>query len=293
MGNGATGRRSSSAPSTPPTPPWLKCCLYGIVIVGLLTVTVNGQENKGKDVKNLIGDKCNKTEDCHFVGAVCGLTKHCECDEKVPISNHIDQCGKPAKINETCSFNEQCEAVTERTECKFGTCACIYEQTAVLRGDGTYECIAEKNEVKPVKYIDPAMIGILVAMFLMFITICVVLRLFSRARWRENRTIFNTPNPRLMNVSLLRDSKLLHERRGSRGSVRGPSRQPSMASLRPHSPNSQAGSRRGSQDGGSSNASGASTKSTKSPPRGHHHHHDHNNATVTTPMLESVTVEVS
>uniref|UniRef100_B3P5J8 GG12031 n=1 Tax=Drosophila erecta TaxID=7220 RepID=B3P5J8_DROER len=66
---------------------------------------------------------------------------------------------------------------------------------------------------------------------------------YSKARWRENRTIFNTPNPRLMNVSLLRDSKLLHgqERRGSRMSVRAPSRQPSMASLRPHSPNPSLG----------------------------------------------------
>lgn len=64
-----------------------------------------------------------------------------------------------------------------------------------------------------------------------------------RARWRENRTIFNTPNPRLMNVSLLRENKLLHgqERRGSRMSVRIPSRQPSMASLRPHSPNPSIG----------------------------------------------------
>lgn len=123
----------------------------------------------------------------------------------------------------------------------------------------------------PETYIDPAMIGVLIGMALMFIIICVVLRLFSqyvsiniykytylhvlntfnssnmqwffRARWRENRTIFNTPNPRLMNVSLLRESKLLHgqERRGSRMSVRVPSRQPSMASLRPHSPNPSLG----------------------------------------------------
>lgn len=66
---------------------------------------------------------------------------------------------------------------------------------------------------------------------------------YFSARWRENRTIFNTPNPRLMNVSLLRDNKLLHgqERRGSRMSVRLPSRQPSMASLRPHSPNPSLG----------------------------------------------------
>lgn len=40
--------------------------------------------------------------------------------------------------------------------------------------------LAVKNTVQPEKYVDPAMIGILVAMFLMFITICVVLRLFSR-----------------------------------------------------------------------------------------------------------------
>lgn len=45
-----------------------------------------------------------------------------------------------------------------------------------------------------------------------------------------------------MNVSLLRE-KPGHgqERRGSRMSVRLPSRQPSMASLRPHSPNPSLG----------------------------------------------------
>lgn len=60
--------------------------------------------------------------------------------------------------------------------------------------------------------------------------------LIYRARWRENRTIFNTPNPRLMTVSLLREKK--NERRGSReGSCKGlPSREPSMTSLRQHSP---------------------------------------------------------
>nr|CAD7424642.1 unnamed protein product [Timema monikensis] len=114
-----------------------------------------------------------------------------------------------------------------------------------------------------------------------------------KARWSENRSIFNTPNPRLMNVSLLRDSKLLHgneQRRGSRSSVRGPSRQPSMASLRPHSPTGSQGSRRGSKT--SSINSGTSTRSPKSPTR-----LAVNNTTTTanntvTPVLESVTVEV-
>ncbi|KAG5669865.1 hypothetical protein PVAND_000156 [Polypedilum vanderplanki] len=73
-----------------------------------------------------------------------------------------------------------------------------------------------------------------------------------------------------MNVSLLRDNKLLHggERRGSRMSVRMPSRQPSMASLRPHSPNASIGSRRGSRN--SSNASAASMRSTRSSFAIHH-----------------------
>ena len=35
--------------------------------------------------------------------------------------------------------------------------------------------------------------------------------LFSRAQFQENRSIFNTPNPRLMNVSLLKDSKSYHK----------------------------------------------------------------------------------
>lgn len=56
-----------------------------------------------------------------------------------------------------------------------------------------------------------------------------------RARFRENRSIFNTPNPRLMNASLFKDSKLLSpargDRRGSKASVRVPSRAPSVTSV--------------------------------------------------------------
>lgn len=232
------------------------------------------------------GDRCNNTQECGFVGSECDAAKkQCLCISDLPITNHIDRCGKEATINETCSFNAQCEATTERTECRDGRCGCRFEMTPLFRSDGIVECIAVQNPTVPTQYVDPAMIGVLVGMALMFIIICVVLRLFSKARWRENRTIFNTPNPRLMNVSLLRDSKLLHQdRRNSRGSMRGPSRQPSMASLRPHSPNSQ-GSRRGSK--GSSNASATSLRSNKSPPEGYA-----SASAATTPMLESVTVEV-
>ncbi|XP_018799191.1 PREDICTED: uncharacterized protein LOC108975281 isoform X1 [Bactrocera latifrons] len=190
------------------------------------------------------GDKCENTLECGFPGSICDAKKKsCQCTEDLPVTNHIDKCGKEAAVNESCFFNEQCEVKHYQTECRDGRCACRYEMMPFWGKDGTVECKGRGDKRGPETYIDPAMIGVLVGMALMFIIICVVLRLFSQARWRENRTIFNTPNPRLMNVSLLRDSKLLHgqERRGSRMSVRAPSRQPSMASLRPHSPNPSLG----------------------------------------------------
>ncbi|XP_017477953.1 PREDICTED: uncharacterized protein LOC108367767 [Rhagoletis zephyria] len=190
--------------------------------------------------KKKFGDKCDGTLECGFPGSICDAKKKsCQCTEDLPVTNHIDKCGKEAAVNESCFFNEQCEVRHYQTECRDGRCACRYEMQPFWGKDGTVECKGRGDKRGPETYIDPAMIGVLVGMALMFVIICVVLRLFSQARWRENRTIFNTPNPRLMNVSLLRDSKLLHgqERRGSRMSVRAPSRQPSMASLRPHSPN--------------------------------------------------------
>ncbi|EDV90747.1 GH14008 [Drosophila grimshawi] len=225
-----------------------------------------------------------------------------------------------AAINESCFFNEQCEAIYFQTECRDGRCICRFEMSPIWGKDGSVECKGRQDKRGPETYIDPAMIGVLVGMALMFIIICVVLRLFSQARWHENRTIFNTPNPRLMNVSLLRDNKLLHgqDRRGSRMSVRAPSRQPSMASLRPHSPNPSLGSQSESH-GSASNASATSVRSNRSnsvaPGKvssggGHHErhgsahrqHHSHHlqspqeeslitNIT-TNPVAESVTVEI-
>lgn len=240
------------------------------------------------------GDRCESTTECGFAGSVCDSSlRTCQCTSDLPATNHIDKCGKKAQVNESCFFTEQCEQMTEQTECRDGRCICRFEMNPIFKPDGTVECRATMNRpIEPERYIDPTMIGVLVAMAVMFIIICVVLRLFSKARWRDNRTIFNTPNPRLMNVSLLRDNKLLHgqERRGSRMSVRLPSRQPSMASLRPHSPNASIGSRRGSR--GSSNASATSTRSNRS-----QHAKDNGTAAHSTAtnshQNESVTVEIA
>ncbi|XP_030563003.1 uncharacterized protein LOC115764228 isoform X2 [Drosophila novamexicana] len=263
------------------------------------------------------GDKCDNTLECGFPGSICDpKKKYCQCTDDLQITNHIDKCGKAAAINESCFFNEQCEAIYFQTECRDGRCICRFEMSPIWGKDGSVECKGRQDKRGESTYIDPAMIGVLVGMALMFIIICVVLRLFSQARWHENRTIFNTPNPRLMNVSLLRDNKLLHgqDRRGSRMSVRAPSRQPSMASLRPHSPNPSLGSQ---SDSHGSNASATSVRSNRSnsvaPGKvsgaGHHERHGSSHRQhhaqlkspqeeslitniTTNPVAESVTVEI-
>lgn len=256
----------------------------GLLLLLLLLLSHVQINKSSEDVKKKFGDKCRSTDECGFEGAVCDdLQGQCLCSPELPVTNHLDKCGTAAKINESCFFNEQCEKIYYLTECRGGVCSCRFQREAVPQPDGTIKCIATiYTTVQPEKYVDPAMICILVAMFFMFITICVVLRLFSNARWRENRTIFNTPNPRLMNVSLLRDNKLSHhDRRGSKTS-QAPSRPASVTSLPPHSPNSQ-GSRRGSKG---SNASGASVKMQKSPSKTGH------SSLAATPMLKSVAVEI-
>ncbi|XP_039289690.1 uncharacterized protein LOC111047608 isoform X3 [Nilaparvata lugens] len=240
--------------------------------------TTTEEDMTGRGSKKF-GDKCGDTMECGFRGSVCDPNKHsCQCRPELTATNHIDKCGEEVSINGSCFFNEQCENKVPQTECKDGRCMCRFEMTPTYK-DNKVECASKPDDIvlqnltatyvppKTEQYVDPAMIGVLVGMALMFIIICVVLRLFSKARWRENRTIFNTPNPRLMNVSLLRDTKQAagHERRGSRGSNRAPSRQPSMASLRPQSPSAASQGSRASLRGsrGSQNSQGSAT--TRSP----------------------------
>ncbi|KAM3960988.1 EB domain-containing julius seizure protein [Aphomia sociella] len=219
-----------------------------------------------KNSRGRYSDTCSTVADCNFTHSICDdVQKTCMCHPDVPVSNHYDKCGKPASINETCMFNEQCEYLNVMTLCRNEKCVCKHDMIPEVTVDGGVTCIADMSPEVPIRTLDPAMIGVLVGMALMFVIICVVLRLFSRARWRENRTIFNTPNPRLMNVSLLRDSKLLHgqDRRGSRVSVRPPSRQASQQELRPHSPSP--GSRRGSRASSGHSATSLRSATLRSP----------------------------
>ncbi|CAL8109542.1 unnamed protein product [Orchesella dallaii] len=124
--------------------------------------------------------------------------------------------------------NETLQCFGEHVECRLGICKCqLGYLPRVDNGDLCGEASAHHVEVPTT---DPTMIGVVVGLALMSVTLCVVLRLFAKARFRENRTIFNTPNPRLMNVSLLKGSKTLLRGNSAGGQRSRRGSQVSMAS---------------------------------------------------------------
>lgn len=46
------------------------------------------------------GDKCETTTECGFPGSICDSKKRsCQCVEELPVTNHLDKCGKGNVIN--------------------------------------------------------------------------------------------------------------------------------------------------------------------------------------------------
>lgn len=52
----------------------------------------------------------------------------------------IFQCNTESSVNESCFFNEQCEAFNFQTECRDGKCICRFEMSPIVNKDGTIEC---------------------------------------------------------------------------------------------------------------------------------------------------------
>ncbi|CAL4096418.1 unnamed protein product, partial [Meganyctiphanes norvegica] len=194
---------------------------------------------------------CTTNENCTSLlsNSEC-INEECVCTGQYPVIDIVlNTCFKPAALNSTCRSTLQCERTDEKSLCDpvKKLCMCVEGFNMKEYPEVGFNCVEHKSAGSNV---DPTMIIILGVMAAMFVIICVVLRLFSKARFRENRSIFNTPNPRLMNASLFKDSKLLspaHDaRRGSRASIRPPSRAPSVTSVNISGNRSRTGSRNGS-----------------------------------------------
>ncbi|XP_057375249.1 uncharacterized protein LOC130696185 [Daphnia carinata] len=184
-----------------------------------------------------LGDKCSQTEDCSLVThSHCDTEKGgvCACTPQHPVEGGT-LCTQGRQLNESCSFNAQCIDSDRNMECHDHVCQCAYDFKPTFYIGGNIVCTSTSVSDEMGTYINPTMIGALSGLILMFIIMCVVLRLFSKARWRENRTIFNTPNPRLANASLLKEVTSKQQVTGSRRSslAKSGSRQSSLISI-PH-----------------------------------------------------------
>jgi len=165
-----------------------------------------------------LGEACEKNEDCSRVyRSFCHAEEYvCVCPPTYPV-NGTTICGQERMLNDSCTFDGECTSSDRNLECREQRCQCISSHRPSLYTGGTIFCTSTMLPDGVGTFVDPTMIGVLVGMCLMFIIMCVVLRLFSKARWGENRSIFNTPNPRLANASLLKDVTVTkpHSRRGS------------------------------------------------------------------------------
>ncbi|GBL96721.1 hypothetical protein AVEN_111857-1 [Araneus ventricosus] len=143
-------------------------------------------------------------------------------------------------IGEKCKKTEQCQNITPNSTCSDGICVCAdgffqiqrinsssCESDAVDKTDELYVGSPEPPKGRQ-QQVDPKMIIIMVVLAVMFIGICVALHMFSKARFRNHRTIFNSPHPRLMHIKL---GKKKGRRRASHTSLEVPgSRQLSICS---------------------------------------------------------------
>ncbi|XP_059084493.1 uncharacterized protein LOC131881601 isoform X1 [Tigriopus californicus] len=160
---------------------------------------------------------CKNETDCQNVeGAYCDQGTHlCTCKPDFMVTD-THNCYRESNYEEFCRMDIQCQRTDENMRCNLdlNLCQCQprFEAKAVPSGGGRKsksKCVESENKMDSTgAYYDPALFGIMGGLALMFIVICVVLQMFAKAQFRENRTIFNTPNPRLMNVSLMKDSKL-------------------------------------------------------------------------------------
>lgn len=59
------------------------------------------------------GDKCENTLECGFPGSICDpKKKSCQCTEDLPVTNHIDKCGKGKFEGGSCKLSREKEAVS-------------------------------------------------------------------------------------------------------------------------------------------------------------------------------------
>lgn len=175
--------------------------------------TVSSKANTGPKIQAI---PCSNPSDCKDIdGTYCDADiQMCLCKPDYPVTD-TKQCYKVSKFDEFCQLDIQCQRRDKNTKCNhdFNLCECQSRYIAKSYSKGQHWCVEPNKSQKVLdtsigSHVDYTTLGIMAGLALMFIVICVVLQLFAKAQFAENRSIFNTPNPRLMNVSLLKDRDL-------------------------------------------------------------------------------------
>jgi len=181
------------------------------VSITTTTKAVTEATNLGPKLKDI---GCRRPEDCSDVdGTYCDADLgFCLCKPDYPVTD-TNHCYKESKYDEFCQLDIQCQRRDKNTKCTrtYNLCECQPQYVAQSFNNGQFWCVRptgnQSQDSGIGSFFDPTLFIILGAMALMFIVMCVVLQLFAKAQFAENRSIFNTPNPRLMNVTLLKETK--------------------------------------------------------------------------------------
>ncbi|KAF8764038.1 uncharacterized protein LOC129968966 [Argiope bruennichi] len=153
--------------------------------------------------------KCSMDDDCGDAELLtCDLElKVCKCREKYSILSSAGSCLPARQLGEECVEHAQCRVFEKNASCEENSCVCdsgfylLHDNNGSLcnpgksaGGSGDYSTVTSG--------VDKNMIIVLAVLSIMFVGICVALHLFSKARFRNRRTIFNSPHPRLMHIKL-------------------------------------------------------------------------------------------
>ncbi|XP_067140880.1 uncharacterized protein [Centruroides vittatus] len=228
---------------------------YALLVLLLCVAYPADLQRNQTDAPTGAAVECTEDSECGDVKQVeCDAdTRTCVCKKTNWVLSEGGNCLQGKNLREECVIEEQCRVLNENSTCVDNRCDCIPGYTLfdevkattcqLVRVVLTTQTPGERDEDGSGGIKDKNVLIILVVFALMFIGICVALNMFSRARFRNNRSIFSNPHPRLMHIKL---GKQKGHRRGSHASMPGGSRQPSVCSQLSPLP-SRAGSRRASQ----------------------------------------------
>lgn len=192
-----------------------------------------GSENKHRtaSVGFYIGDPCNQTCSRVLYHVFCNVTsRRCECRPEYPVNIRNRQCVKASPLDSACEYDEACSFAVTLSFCDKGGCRCRDGHEPEAHGT---RCVPTRG----VAILDNAelttMVSVIVALMVFTALFCLVLRLFSKARFgssgRDRMGDAASPSPGPTVLSAV-DGKLASSssdvlaqgassRRPSRGSV--------------------------------------------------------------------------